>query len=41
LELIREGLSVALHCDLVDGSSVRQAVALLRRATMLGQMSAL
>jgi hypothetical protein len=41
LELIREGLRVALHCDLVDGSSVRQAVALLRRATMLGQMSAL
>jgi hypothetical protein len=40
LELVRESLGVALRCDLVDGSTAHQALALLRRATMLGQMSA-
>jgi hypothetical protein len=40
LELVRKSLGVALHCNLVDGSAGHQALALLRRATLLGQISA-
>jgi hypothetical protein len=40
LELLSEGLSVALRCDLISGPTTHQALALLRRATMLGQISA-
>jgi hypothetical protein len=36
LELLWECLRVGLHCDLIDGPAVRQGLALLRRATMLG-----
>ena len=38
LELLRDGLSVALRCDLVDGPAVRQALALLRRVTLLSEL---
>jgi len=38
LELVREGLSAGLACDLLDGPAVHQALALLRRARLLGQM---
>jgi hypothetical protein len=40
LELLREGLAIGLRCDMVDGLTARHALALLRRATMLGHMSA-
>ena len=38
MALVRECLRVALHI-LIDGPAVHQALALLRRATILGQMS--
>jgi hypothetical protein len=37
LELVRDGLGVALRCGLTDGPSVRQSLDLLRRAMLLGQ----
>jgi len=40
LELLRHCLSAALHRDLIDGPAARQATALLRRSTILGQISA-
>lgn len=39
LELVRQSLDVALQCGLVDGPAIRQALALLRRATLLGRIS--
>jgi hypothetical protein len=39
LELVRESLSAGLVCGLLDGPAIHQALALLRRATMLGQMT--
>jgi hypothetical protein len=39
LELVRKSLDVALQCGLMDGPAVRQALALLRRATLLGRIS--
>jgi hypothetical protein len=38
--LLEEGLAIGVRCDMVDGLTARHALALLRRATMLGQMSA-
>ena len=39
LELVRECISVALRCGLLAGPAVHQALALLQRATLIGQMA--
>ncbi len=36
LELLQECLDIALQCNLVEGTSVQQGFALLRRSTLLG-----
>ena len=38
LDLVRDGLSVALRCGLTGGPAVRQSLDLLRRAMLLGQV---
>jgi len=38
LELVRDGLRVALQCGLTDGPVVHQSLDLLRRATLLSEM---
>ena len=38
LELVRDGLGVALRCGLTEGPSVRQSLDLLRRVMLLSQM---
>ena len=39
LELVHDGLRVALACGLTDGPAVQQSLDLLRRATLLSQMT--
>ncbi len=39
LEMVRECLRIGMRCTLLDGPAVHQALALLRRVTMLGRIS--
>jgi hypothetical protein len=41
LRAVRRALALAVESDLIDLPATRQAVALLRRATLLGRMSSL